>query len=162
GRRLIGVVVALLTTFSSLFPSEARDLTDVLQQGLTLNFSTFRLETSEFAQQIAPAFAGAISQAVTQQVPLTSAGPAYIYHSNPDFDTFERVTGVPGPLFSERALTLGKGQINFSVGYSYINFSTLNGTELDNIANSALLLDPSTKEAVPVVGLHGGGVQFVA
>src|SRR5262249_16683606 len=55
------------------------------------------------------------------------------------FDTVERVTLVPGPLFSERALTLGKGQLNFSVGYSFIDFSELNGTDLDNLKSPGLL-----------------------
>jgi len=47
-------------------------------------------------------------------------------------------------------MTLGSKQLNFSLGYAFVDFRELNGTDLDNITNSALILDPSPKEAVPV------------
>lgn len=63
--------------------------------------------------------------------------------------TLERSTGVPGPLFSERALSLGAGRFNFGVGYSFIDFSELNGTNLDSVTSPALLNEVRTRtEAV--------------
>jgi len=135
--------------------SEAKDLTDVLQQGLTLSFPTAQVSTKDFALQAAPAFAGAISQAVTQEFPHASVAPAFAFQYNPTLSVFERTTSVPGPLFSERALPLGKGQLNFGVAYSYIDFSELNGTDLDNLSSSALLLDPTLKEAAPFLRAQG-------
>jgi hypothetical protein len=63
--------------------SEAKDLTDVLQQGLTLSFPTAQVSTKDFALQAAPAFAGAISQAVTQEFPHASVAPAFAFQYNP-------------------------------------------------------------------------------
>lgn len=156
-------VVALSFTVLNICPgilpeSEAKDLTVVLQQGLTLDFPAFRLNTRDFASHISPAFASAIAQAVTYQLPLVSLAPAFAPRYDPSLHLYEQVLEVPGPLFSERALTLGKGRLNFSVGYSYVDFSELNGTSLHDLASPALFLDPSPKEAVST----GGGGFFLA
>jgi hypothetical protein len=116
--------------------SEARDLTEVFTAGY--NFSALGNDPAAVAA-VAPAIAAAVSQAVTQEFPSASVAPAFTYRYNPTLSIFERSTGVPGPLFSERALTLGEGQLNLGVGYSHIDFSDLNGTSLDNIRSPALL-----------------------
>lgn len=158
----------LIVSFQAFFltvlsKSEARDLADVLQQGLTLNFPNYRLDTGDFAQRITPGFAGAIAQAVTQQFPLASVAPAFTYRYNPALSVFERTTGVPGPLFSERAITLGRGQFNFGVGYSFIDFDDLNGRNLDNLTESALFFDPSPKEAaLAPISLQRRSQDFIA
>lgn len=91
------------------------------------------------AQGVAPVIAAAVAHAVTQQFPLASVAPAFTYRYNPVLSIYERSTGVPGPLYSERALTLGRGQFNFSIGYSYVSFDEFNGTDLDNIASPGLI-----------------------
>jgi hypothetical protein len=96
------------------------------------------------------------------RVPVTTAGPSFIYHFNPAVDTWERLTGVPGPLFSERALTLGKGQFDFSVGYSFVNFDELNGTSLNNLRTQGLLLDVVVGDEVRVGRLPTGEELFRA
>jgi hypothetical protein len=127
--------------------SEAKDLTDVLVKGFS--FRAFGVDTTLSAKAVAPAFSASIAEAV-RQVPVASGAPSFIYRFDPAVDTFERLTAVPGPLFTERALTLGKGQFDFSVGYSFIDFSDLNGKDLDNIRSPAFLLDAFDKEGVPV------------
>ena len=148
--------VVCLLFVCAVSKSEARNLTDVLEQGFTLTFPTFNLNTGNLARSISPAFGAAVSQAVTQQFPLASVSPAYTFRYNPALSVFERTTGVPGPVFSERALTLGDGRLNFGVGYSYVDFDSLNGTDLDDVANVALVPDPSVREAarffVPIPG----------
>src|SRR5438132_4481676 len=49
-------------------------------------------------------------------VPPTSPGFAYTY--NPELGVFERSTGSLGPVFSERADTVGGGR--FALGFSYL------------------------------------------
>jgi hypothetical protein len=44
-------------------------------------------------------------------------------------------------LFSERAPTLGKGRLDLSVGYSFIDYSDLNGVSLDNIRSPGLIYE---------------------
>jgi hypothetical protein len=60
---------------------------------------------------------------------------------NPAVDAYERWTGVPGPLFSERALTLGKGKLNLGVGYSFFDYSDINGVALDNLRSPGLIAE---------------------
>jgi hypothetical protein len=50
-------------------------------------------------------------------VPTTATTPGYTYHYNPDLGVFERSESL-GPLFLERADTVGKG--HFDVGFSYV------------------------------------------
>lgn len=149
-RSLVRILVLVITSsIFSLLPasqSEAKDLTDVLGV-LDINLSTG--ERLPIGDLISPAFAGAIAQAVAQQIPLASVAPAFTYRYNPAVDTFERSTSVPGPLFSERAMTLGNGQLNFGVGYSFIDFSELNGTDLDNIRDPGIVPTFDIREAVP-------------
>ncbi len=132
--------------------SEARDLTDVLARGfifaapsgefdLTRGQIASIADFSRVGKTVGPTFSAAIAQAVTQEFPLASEAPAFIYRFNPAVDVFERLTGVPGPLFSERALTLGKGQLDFGVGYSFIDYSHLNGTSLHDIKSPGLIAE---------------------
>jgi hypothetical protein len=149
-RRVIFVLVlaCALLTFSLGFvsQSEARDLTDVLVRGFS--FDTGGLDSAASARAAAPSFSAALAQALAR-VPVASSAPSFIYRYDPVVDTFKRLTGVPGPLFSERVLTLGKGQFDFSVGYSFIDFNELNGTDLHNIRSPALILDV-IGEGIPV------------
>jgi hypothetical protein len=149
-RRVISVIVlaCALQAFAGgvVSHSEAKDLTDVLIKGFSYN--AFGKNTSAAAEAAAPAFSASIAEAV-RQVPVAAGAPSFIYRFNSAVDSYERLTGVPGPLFTERALTLGKGQFDFSIGYSYIDFSDLNGTDLDNIRSPALLGAVFTDEGVP-------------
>jgi hypothetical protein len=153
----ITVQALFLGTFSA---SEARDLTDVLVQGFS--FTVARQDSTLAARATAPAFSAAVAQAVAQEFPLASVPPAFPYRFDPATDTFARLTGVPGPLFSERALTLGKGRFNLSVGYSFVDFSELNGTDLDNIRSLALLNEIFSEESVPLGRLTTGEPVFFA
>ena len=119
----------LLTAFSE---TQAKDLSGVLARGLGVAALSF---TPDVAAQIAPALSGAVGQAVTRQFPFSSVSPAFTYRYSPAVDIWERATSVPGPLFSERALTLGKGKFNFGIGYAYSHFQDLNGTSLHMLLN---------------------------
>lgn len=134
---------------------DARNLLDVAREGLTLNptggpfaLTTFVgtvdpsgkfIDTSQAGVALAPVLSAAISQAVTQQSPLASVAPAFTYRYNPALNVHERSSTVPGPLFSERALTLGQGQLNFGIGYSYIDLDRLNGSDLHGLRSPLLL-----------------------
>ena len=116
--------------------TEARDLVDVLGDGV----SGFGLTFGTDVTSVAPAISGAVGQAVTQQFPLTSVAPAFTYRLDPTLNIFTPQTSVSGPLFSERALTLGRGQFNFGLGYSFIDFRELNGRSLHNLVNPVLAI----------------------
>ena len=128
---------AILLGFSST--SEARDLTDVFVQGFSYN--AVGKNTAPAAAQFAPFISAAVAQAVTQEFPYASVSPAFTYRYNPALSVYEPSTTVPGPLFSERSLTLGKGQWNLGVGYSYVDFDELNGTDLHSFTSPGLLVE---------------------
>src|SRR6266850_3420545 len=113
-RSIALAIIMLIFPPYVLSQSEAKDLTDVLVRGFS--FSVGGLDTTASAKATAPAFSAALAQAVAR-VPVASGAPSFIYRFNPAVDIFERLTSVPGPLFSERALTLGRGRFDFSVGY---------------------------------------------
>lgn len=162
-RCVIVLIVVQIVAWGAWSRSEARNLTTVLGEGFdliprnpllitNLVFPTDADGRADFfafstaGQGLAPALSAAVAQAVTQQSPLASVAPAFSYRYIPSLSVFERSTSVPGPLFSERALTLGKGQLNFGIGYSYVGLDDVNGGSLQN-KRSPLLLEafcPST------------------
>jgi hypothetical protein len=73
---------------------------------------------------------------------------------------FEPSTKIPGPLFSERAPTLGRGRFNLSVGYSYIGFDDFDGTSLNNIRSPGLIAAGVLAEAIPFTGPGGIPLQY--
>ena len=146
--RLVILICALQPFFIGIVSlSEAKDLTKVLGRALDVEVAESG-QTIPLGTLISPAFAGTIAQAVTQEVPLASVAPAFTYRLNPTVDIYERSTRVPGPLFSERAVTIGEGRLNFGVGYSFIDFNKLNGTDLDNLRGQALAPTFLRREAV--------------
>src|SRR5262249_22050350 len=46
-----------------------------------------------------------------------------------------RQAGVAGPIFGERAETIGKGVFNLSASFSYVHLTTINGDSLENLLN---------------------------
>ena len=134
----IGLLSTVFTMLSLGGPlsTEARDLTDVFAAGIGVNAFSFN---PDVAAEIAPAISGAVGQAVTQQFPLTSVSPAFTFRFDPTLNLFTPNSPVSGPLFSERAFTLGRGKFNLGLGYSFINFRELNGRSLHNLANPVLI-----------------------
>jgi hypothetical protein len=75
-----------------------------------------------------------LNQQVATSVNLSSITP-----SIPSF-TFDVLQGMPsdtetslGPVFGERAETIGQGKFNFSASFTHVHYTELNGQSLDNI-----------------------------
>lgn len=171
------LIIVEAVVLGAVRTTAARDLTDVFVQGFSIGTVVFD-ETGTFARSqslagaaaaaaaVAPAIASAVAQAVTQEFPLASVSPAFTYRYNPALSAFERRTGVPGPLFAERAPALGRGQFNTSVGYSFIDFSDINGEDLDDLRSPGFLAETFSAEFVdpallpPRVTLVNGAVGF--
>ena len=140
--------------------TEAGDLSDVLERGFSFPAEGgVNIQTG--ARAISPSISAAVSQAVTQQFPLASISPAFTYRLNTDLGLPEPVSSIPGPLFAERALTIGKGRLNFNVGYAYIDFDEFNGTSLDRSGSSAFALTALTGESI-AIGSSNGNTDFAA
>ena len=161
-RKRIRIAFAFSVILSGGFiaHTEAGDLSDVLERGFSFPAEGgINIETG--ARAISPAIAAAVSQAVTQQFPLASISPAFTYRLNIDLGLPEPVSSIPGPLFAERALTIGKGRLNVNVGYAYIDFDEYNGTSLNRSGSSSFFLTAITNEAIPI-GSSNGNTVFEA
>lgn len=138
---IVGMGFVLLVSTSLWSLSEAKDLARVLNQGTSFRANEREgISTVTIENAITPGFASGVAQAVTQEFPQAAVSPAFTFRYNPNLTVYERATTVPGPLFSERAMTLGRGKLNFSVGYSFIDFDELNGTSLDRLKNPGFIL----------------------
>jgi hypothetical protein len=85
---------------------------------------------------IGPALANTVAS--TYPVPSASSSVAYVY--NPEVGTFERRTGVLGPVIgAERAETVGAGQIDVALSYAYVRLTTINGDDLSELVNRPLV-----------------------
>src|SRR5438094_42727 len=84
--------------------------------------------------ELAP-IAPALAATVASTYPVASASSGVVYAYNPALDTLERQTGVAGPIIGERAETIGKGQLNLAVSYSYVDLTSINGDDLDSLLN---------------------------
>ncbi len=79
--------------------------------------------------------AGAIGSQVANQIPALSTSAGYTYNWNPELEVLERSAKTFGPIFSERAVTLGRNKFNLNVSYTYIKFDEFNGKNLDKIVS---------------------------
>src|SRR3990170_5206492 len=77
--------------------------------------------------------------------PVSSTGGGFTFQYDSELEVFTRTTDSLGPVFAERAITLGRGKINFGFSYTYINYSSIQGEDLDNI-ESIVLLDEEQKD----------------
>ncbi len=78
-------------------------------------------------------------------LPVSSTGGGFTFRYDRELEVFTRTTDSLGPIFAERAPTLGEGKLNFGFSYTYINFSTLEGEDLHHL-NSIVLLDEKQKD----------------
>jgi outer membrane putative beta-barrel porin/alpha-amylase len=84
--------------------------------------------------ELAP-IAPVLSSTVASTYPVASASSAVTYVFNPELDAPERQAGVPGPIIGERARTIGRGQFNIGLSYSYVDLTTINGDDLGALVN---------------------------
>src|SRR5207342_2292886 len=88
--------------------------------------------------------------------------PAFTFRYNPALSAYEPSSNIPGPIFSERAPTLGQGRWNLSFGYSYIDFDDFNGQSLHNVRSPGLILEGILSEGVPInQTINGTPLQVV-
>jgi hypothetical protein len=64
--------------------------------------------------------------------PLASSAGGFSYRYDPALGTFTRATDSFGPIYAERADTIGKGKFNFGLNYSHFTFDTIDELNLPN------------------------------
>jgi hypothetical protein len=124
----IALIAMVLGVAGALAGSaEAKNLRDALIPG--------DLANNEVLGGALKPLAGAIGSQVANQIPSLSTSAGYTYEWNPELEVLERSAKTFGPLFTERAVTLGRNKFNINASYTYIKFSEFNGKNLDKLKN---------------------------
>ena len=64
--------------------------------------------------------------------PLASSAGGFTYRYDPALGTFTRATDSFGPIYAERADTIGKGKFNFGLNFSHFTFDRIDELSLPN------------------------------
>lgn len=108
------------------------------------NPGQMRVDTGYVYGKLAPATdLGALSSsafAEFQNLPVGSAVAAFTYEFDPQTNVFVKSEAGLGPIFADRAQTLGKGKLNVGASWSHIDFDEIEGTDLDHVP---LMTDPT-------------------
>jgi hypothetical protein len=124
-----------------------------LQEAL---LSTFPPELRVESEGLATAF----SRSVAASFPVTGTSAAYAYRFDREIDSYRKLDIPLGPVFSERAETVGNGKLSVMVSYSFVPYDDINGQDLDNLVSNdptetkdhlTICLAPSQCE--PVLGV---------
>jgi hypothetical protein len=87
------------------------------------------------AQPGAQGIMTAINRSIASQIatfPLGSSSGGFAYTFDPELGVFSRSTESFGPLFAERALTIGKGKLGFGATYLRSTYDSFEGQNLQN------------------------------
>lgn len=136
--------VAFVLALSGLAPVAAlaqsfnlRDLlTDFVREGITLAPPTTGFSHSaHFIGADSPQFL-ALRQFNTElanqlsSFPLASSAGGFTYNFDPSLGVFTRAAESFGPIYAERADTIGKGKINVGLNFSHFTFDKIDGLSL--------------------------------
>lgn len=78
---------------------------------------------------------GALNKGIASQLstfPLGSSSGGFTYSFDPALGVYNRSTESFGPLFAERAMTAGKGKVNFGVNYQRSTYDSFDGLDLQS------------------------------
>ena len=129
-RRGGGAILSALAAITMLVlvpppPARARELIDIFHQELA-------------GLELEPV-GNALAKTIASTYPVASASSSVTYVYNPATDSFDRETGVLGPIFGERAETIGERRIDVSMSYSYVEPTSINGQSLSDLHNAPVV-----------------------
>jgi hypothetical protein len=136
--------LALFATFSSASLSaqslNLRDLlTDFFRNGITLADppagSPFPTHAHHFVGDASLVPLEELNNELAAQLstfPLASSAGGFTYRYDPALGTFTRASDSFGPIYAERADTIGKGKFNFGLNFSHFTFDRIDELNLPN------------------------------
>lgn len=140
--RVLVVLIVVLAGSTAAHPQSfnLRDLlTDFLRDGITLadppEDSGFSSHAAHFIADDSPQLA-ALQQFSNQfasqlsAYPLPSPGGGFTYTFDPELGTLTRSSESFGPIFGERADTIGRGRFNIGINHSSYSFEELGSIDL--------------------------------
>lgn len=66
-------------------------------------------------------------------IPFASSGAGFAFRFDEDLGTFVQVAKSFGPIYAERADTIGKGRFNINLSYTAFKYDEFLGDDLDNL-----------------------------
>jgi hypothetical protein len=138
---VVSLVVALLSPFPLAADTlNLRDLlADFLRQGIILAppppASGFPSHEAHFIGDDSPQlaavrqFSGALA-AQLASFPLPSSAGGFTYEYDPSLGVLTRAADNFGPVYAERANTIGRGKFNVGVNFTHFSFEELDGLDL--------------------------------
>lgn len=155
--RRVGSCVAIALVAGALCPepAQAKDLKNFVSdlfngQGLVVNdlnesFESFSPQEASGLLAGTQALVSAINSNITNSLNATPFAGSMVSSG------FNLETGLPitapqslGPIFAERAETLGKGQLDFGISFSHATFTELNGKSLNHL--NAIVVAPAPQD----------------
>ncbi|MEO8430938.1 MAG: transporter [Acidobacteriota bacterium] len=138
--RTLGLVLALTASAPAAARAQSfnlRDLlTDFLHEGITLappaaGFS----HQAHFIGEDSPQFTALqqFNSELANQLssfPLASSAGGFTYNFDPALGVFTRASDSFGPIYAERAETIGKGKLNAGINYSHFTFDRIDALGL--------------------------------
>lgn len=94
------------------------------------------------------ALAENIADTAARSLPVISSSAGFTYRYNPQLEVFERTSETLGPLYMERPDTLGRGKVNVSVSFQYVELNAFDGTDLKKLESN----DPIVVRAFDAAG----------
>jgi hypothetical protein len=92
-----------------------------------------------FVERFGPALrplGAALADSIGQSLPIASASPGVVYQFDWSRSAFVREISIFGPLYLERAGTLGANNANLSVNYQTVKVGTLNGADVSHLSDT--------------------------
>lgn len=134
------VLIAVLTVLLAHRTSSARKLVDLIPSlyggdGLSLGTDPAASHTAHFAIASAASI-NQLNEQIAAEIgafPVSSAVGGFTFAFDPLLNTFVRTTETLGPLFAERAPTLGRGKLNLNLSFTFFKYDEFNGESLDNL-----------------------------
>jgi hypothetical protein len=85
----------------------------------------------------------ALARSVAKTIPMPAASSGITFTFDPKTSAFVRSTEVLGQVFLERARPIGRGHLNVSVTYQYVDVDTYEGQDLDSLSDPRPIRDPT-------------------
>jgi hypothetical protein len=140
---LVGFVVAAVVLLSAQ-TSAARRLATLIPglyggDGITLATDPTANHAAHFTVD-SSAGINRLNEQITSQIgifPFRSSVSGFTFAFDPSLGTFLRTTESLGPLFAERAPTLGSGKLNLHFSYTFFTYDTFEGKSLSHFPVTA-------------------------
>jgi hypothetical protein len=136
GKVLVYIIMTCIVLVASK-PSTARKLADILPglyggDGITLATAPGASHAAHFVVASSAGINRLNEQIATEigLFPFSSTVSGFTFAFDPALGTFLRTTESLGPLFAERAPTLGRGHLNAHFSYTFYTYDTFGGKEL--------------------------------